>query len=148
MRVSELGSLALSLFASAGCAVATPRPPETGQLEAPEVATRASAALAFAQGQIGKRYCWGGIGPSCFDCSGLVSRAWGAVGVRLPHSSEGIAAVLPEVPLEDVRPGDVLWWPGHVALYAGGGYSIEALDRQDGVVRRAAKVPRRAFRPE
>jgi cell wall-associated NlpC family hydrolase len=70
------------------------------------------------------------------------------VGVRLPHSSEGIAAVLPEVPLEEVRPGDVLWWPGHVALYAGRGYSIEALDRQDGVVRRATKVPRRAFRPE
>jgi cell wall-associated NlpC family hydrolase len=58
-----------------------------------------------------------------------------------------MATVLPEVPLDDVRPGDVLWWPGHVALYAGGGYAIEALDARDGVVRRTAKFPQRAFRP-
>ena len=69
------------------------------------------------------------------------------MGVRLPHSSEAIASALDEVPLDDVRAGDVLWWPGHVALYAGSGWAIEALDARDGVVRRAAKDPRRAFRP-
>jgi cell wall-associated NlpC family hydrolase len=113
----------------------------------PPPSERSRAAVAFASVQVGKRYCWGGIGPSCFDCSGLVSRAWAAVGVRLPHSSEAIASALSEVPLDDVRAGDVLWWPGHVALYAGGGWTIEALDARDGVVRRAAKDPRRAFRP-
>jgi peptidoglycan DL-endopeptidase CwlO len=140
----------------AGCAsgasrtsslVAAARPQVGAERGEPGASPQASAALAFAGGQVGKRYCWGGTGPSCYDCSGLVSRAWGTVGVRLPHSSEGIASVLPEVPLEDVRAGDVLWWPGHVALYAGGGYAIEALDARDGVVRRAAKVPSRAFRP-
>jgi cell wall-associated NlpC family hydrolase len=113
----------------------------------PSTTERSRAAVAYASGQVGKRYCWGGIGPSCFDCSGLVSRAWASVGVRLPHSSEAIASALPEVPVDDVRAGDVLWWPGHVALYAGGGWAIEALDARDGVVRRAAKDPRRVFRP-
>lgn len=109
---------------------------------------RSRAVVDFASRQIGKRYCWGGVGPSCFDCSGLVSRAWASVGVRLPHSSEAIASALVEVPLEEVQPGDVLWWPGHVAIYAGGGWTIEALDARDGVVRRSSRDPRRAFRPE
>ncbi len=108
---------------------------------------RSRAVVTFASRQVGKRYCWGGIGPSCFDCSGLVSRAWASVGVRLPHSSEAIASVLPEVSLDEVRAGDVLWWPGHVALYAGDGVTIEALDSRDGVVRRTSRDPRRAFRP-
>src|SRR5207237_4302415 len=41
----------------------------------------------FATRQVGKRYCWGGGGPECFDCFGLVQVAWGAVGWRRPHSA-------------------------------------------------------------
>jgi cell wall-associated NlpC family hydrolase len=69
------------------------------------------------------------------------------MGVRLPHSSDAIPARLQEVPLPDVRPGDIFWWPGHLALYAGAGWTIEALDARDGVVMRRARLPRRAFRP-
>jgi hypothetical protein len=47
-----------------------------------------------------------------------------------------------------VRAGDVLWWPGHVAIYAGHGATIEALDARAGVVRRIGPTPRRAFRPQ
>jgi cell wall-associated NlpC family hydrolase len=67
--------------------------------------------------------------------------------VRVPRTSSAIASELPEVPLEDVRAGDILWWPGHVAIYAGSGWEIEALDARDGVVRRPARDPYRAFRP-
>ncbi len=148
--------LALAAIAPSGCAGPSSRlaPAREASLverartgREPPPTGRAWAAVAFAGEQVGKRYCWGGTGPSCFDCSGLVSRAWATVGVRLPHSSEAIASGLDEVPLDDVRAGDVLWWPGHVALYAGSGWSIEALDARDGVVRRAARDPRRAFRP-
>ncbi|HXX65785.1 MAG TPA: NlpC/P60 family protein [Polyangiaceae bacterium] len=109
---------------------------------------RAWAAVLFAWRQVGKPYCWGGAGPACFDCSGLVQTAWGSVGVRLPRTADAIATRLEHVPLGDVRSGDVLWWPGHVGLYAGYGWIIEALDARDGVVRRpATKTPYRAFRP-
>jgi cell wall-associated NlpC family hydrolase len=103
--------------------------------------------LDFAGSQVGKRYCWGGTGPACFDCSGLVQSAWASVGVRVPRTADAIASELPEVPLDNVRAGDILWWPGHVGLYAGNGWVVEALDRRHGVVRRPAAHPHRAFRP-
>jgi cell wall-associated NlpC family hydrolase len=112
----------------------------------PPATARDWEAVAFASRQVGKPYCWGGVGPRCFDCSGLVEEAWARAGVRLPHSSEAIADALTEVPLGEARAGDILWWPGHVAIYAGHGWSIEALDRRDGVVARAVRDPRRAFR--
>ncbi len=108
---------------------------------------RASAAVSFAAAQIGKRYCWGGTGPGCFDCSGLAQTAWRWAGVPVPRTSDRIALSLPEVPVEEVRPGDILWWPGHVGLYAGNGWMIDALDSRHGVVVRPAVDPYRAFRP-
>jgi cell wall-associated NlpC family hydrolase len=113
----------------------------------PPLTARAGAVVAFARSEIGKRYCWGGTGPACFDCSGLVQRAWEAAGVRVPRTSSAIASELPEVPLAEVRAGDILWWPGHVAIYAGSGWAIEALDAHDGVVSRPARDPYRAYRP-
>jgi cell wall-associated NlpC family hydrolase len=103
--------------------------------------------LEFARAQVGRRYCWGGSGPACFDCSGLVQRAWSTVGVRLPRTSGAMGDALPGIPVDDIRPGDILWYPGHVALYAGDGRAIEALDSHDGVVERVAKDPYRVLRP-
>ena len=108
-----------------------PRGPITGE---------ARTVLDFAGAQVGKRYCWGGTGPSCFDCSGLVQQAWGRAGVRLPRTADAIASELPEVRLDEVRAGDILWWPGHVGLYAGDGWVVEALDRATA----SSVAPRRA----
>jgi len=113
----------------------------------PPASPRALAAVAFASAQVGKPYCWGGTGPGCFDCSGLAQTAWRAVGVRVPRTADAIAETLPAVPLEDVRAGDILWWPGHVGIYAGNGWVVEALDSRHGVVVRPAWTPARAFRP-
>jgi len=112
-----------------------------------EPTSRGLAAVEFAAAQVGKRYCWGGTGPECFDCSGLVSEAWGAAGVRLPRTTGAMASQLLEVPIDHVRVGDVLWWPGHVGLYAGGGWMVDALDRRHGVVQRPLARAVRAFRP-
>jgi cell wall-associated NlpC family hydrolase len=103
--------------------------------------------IEFARAQVGRRYCWGGTGPACFDCSGLVQRAWSTVGVSLPRTSGAMGEALRDVPVEDIRAGDILWYPGHVALYAGDGFAIEALDSHDGVVERVAKDPWRVLRP-
>jgi cell wall-associated NlpC family hydrolase len=72
--------------------------------------------------------------------------AWLRGGVRLPRSADDMVKVLPSVPLRDARPGDLLWWPGHVALYAGDGWTVEALDRRSGVVMRRAPKPKRVLR--
>jgi peptidoglycan DL-endopeptidase CwlO len=114
----------------------------------PPASSRGREVLAFAAAQVGRRYCWGGTGPSCFDCSGLVQTAWRRAGVALPRTSTAMGSALSDVPLDQVRPGDVLWWPGHVAIYAGGGLEIEALDSHDGVVERPAATPHRALRPD
>jgi peptidoglycan DL-endopeptidase CwlO len=113
----------------------------------PPAPPRALSAVAFAAAQVGKPYCWGGVGPGCFDCSGLAQSAWRSVGVPLPRTADAIRDALPEVDLRDVRAGDILWWPGHVGVYAGQGWVVEALDARHGVVVRPAWTPKRAFRP-
>ena len=67
--------------------------------------------------------------------------------MRLPRTSGAMGETLHDVPVDDIRPGDILWYPGHVALYAGDGRAIEALDSHDGVVERVAQDPWRVLRP-
>jgi cell wall-associated NlpC family hydrolase len=141
-HTSALGLVLTLCLSLLGCASTTPHP-----IPAASFATRGEAVVAYAEAQLGRPYCWGGSGPGCFDCSGLVGQAYAAVGVRLPRSSRDMGLALAEVPLDEMRPGDILWWPGHVGIYAGSGWSIEALDSRHGVVRRPASNPRRALRP-
>jgi cell wall-associated NlpC family hydrolase len=137
-----------------GCSASLPRerPAHTLVLRAwagrePPTTARGATAARFAWGQVGKRYCWGGVGPSCFDCSGLVQRAWRSAGVAVPRTADRIASGISEVPLSEVRAGDILWWPGHVGIYVGNGWMVDALDTPHGVVMRPAADPRRALRP-
>jgi cell wall-associated NlpC family hydrolase len=146
-------ALAVAASASLGCASAVPPGRSVAIVERaraglePPPPPRARAVVDLAATQVGKRYCWGGTGPSCFDCSGLVQWAWRAAGVRLPRTADAIADEVPAVSFENLRAGDILWWPGHVGLYAGMGWVIEALDSHHGVVRRPVKSPYRALRP-
>jgi cell wall-associated NlpC family hydrolase len=149
MRTAVLGLACLFLV---GCGASRTLPPQslvarayTGREPPPTPASW--AVVRFVWARVGMRYCWGGTGPSCFDCSGLVQQAWGSVGVHVPRTTDQIAREVPEVPLDEVRAGDILWWPGHVGIYAGSGWVIDALDHKHGVVRRPATTPYRAFRP-
>jgi cell wall-associated NlpC family hydrolase len=129
-----------------GCSEAPARP----AMDAPPLAwpslpqsSAAATAIGFAEAQVGKRYCWGGTGPDCFDCSGLVQSAWRQAGVKLPRTSGDQGRALVDVPPNQIQPGDILWWPGHVGLYIGGGEMIDAYHSGAGVVRRrAAPAPR------
>ncbi|UXX94716.1 C40 family peptidase [Streptomyces sp. AD2-2] len=86
-------------------------------------------AIAFAVKQIGKPYVWGAEGPDSYDCSGLTSQAWLAAGVTIPRTSEMQWAQLKHVPVEDMRPGDLIIYfsdASHVAIYVGDGNIISA----------------------
>lgn len=54
----------------------------------PQVKGDAEAVVAYALAQVGDPYVWGAAGPDSFDCSGLTMRAFGEVGVILPHRSD------------------------------------------------------------
>ncbi|MFF9374596.1 NlpC/P60 family protein [Streptomyces griseoluteus] len=86
-------------------------------------------AVRYALDQLGKPYRWGAEGPGSFDCSGLTSRAWARAGTPIPRTSQEQWARLPHVPLNALRPGDlVIYFPEatHVALYLGGGKVVQA----------------------
>lgn len=94
------------------------------------------AVVAYARAQVGKPYVMGAAGPGAYDCSGLAMRAYQRVGVRLPHSSGGIAGRAYTVSRSSARAGDLVLGPGHVGIYAGGGMMIDAGNRRVGVVYR------------
>ncbi len=90
----------------------------------------AATAIAAAEAEIGVRYTWAGASPATgFDCSGLMMWAWAHAGVSLPHSSSGQYAVSQHIPLDEIQPGDLLFYGSpihHVAMYIGGGQIIQA----------------------
>jgi cell wall-associated NlpC family hydrolase len=90
--------------------------------------TQAEKAVAFAYAQLGKPYQWGATGPDSFDCSGLAQAAWAAAGVAIPRDTYEQWAALPHIASSAIQPGDLLYYDGvgHVAIYVGDGYIIDA----------------------
>ena len=142
-RLLRAATAALGLAgALSACA---PRPPKARE---PTPVHLSNAILSFALAQVGKPYCWGGEGPRCFDCSGLARAAWWRAGIGIPRTSTAQGSALPEVALGDVQPGDILWWPGHVGIYLGGGRMVDAVNERTGIVAHPISTwPPRALRP-
>jgi cell wall-associated NlpC family hydrolase len=95
----------------------------------------AAAAIAFARRQLGKPYQWGATGPDAYDCSGLVYAAYATAGIRIARTTYQWRQDGPQIPLQQIQPGDLLFSagsdgtpanPGHVVMYLGGGQVIQA----------------------
>ncbi len=94
-----------------------------------KISGRAGIALKFALKQIGDRYVFGAAGMIYWDCSGLTMRAYQAAGVSLPHSAAAQVNYGKRVPLNALKPGDLVFFGspiGHVGIYFGGGKMVDA----------------------
>jgi cell wall-associated NlpC family hydrolase len=113
-------------------AIAANTPPVVTNLisGSPAGSAAGEAAVAWAEKQIGVPYVWGGETSGVgFDCSGLVQWAWAQAGYAMPRTTEEQWSALPHVPLNQLQPGDLLYYYNldgdsavdHVVMYVGTG---------------------------
>ncbi|MBV0891201.1 C40 family peptidase [Paracoccus sp. Z118] len=76
--------------------------------------TPADDPAAVALSLLGTPYLWGGNSRGGIDCSGLAQAALHGCGIACPGDSDMQAKAFPET--ETIRRGDLLFWPGHVAM--------------------------------
>lgn len=86
----------------------------------------ASGVASIAMKYLGTPYVYGGTSPSGFDCSGFTQYVYRQVGVKLPRTSGGQSRAGQYVSLSNIKPGDLLYGPGHVGIYLGNGKFIHS----------------------
>ncbi|MDY5584833.1 MAG: NlpC/P60 family protein [Arcanobacterium sp.] len=89
----------------------------------------------FAAQFVGARYVWGGTSPTAgWDCSGFTGYVFRQFGVTLPRTSGAQYGAFKhkQVPASQARPGDLMYWPGHVGIYYGNGKAVSALNPAQG----------------
>lgn len=83
-----------------------------------------------AKSYLGTQYRWGGKSPAGIDCSGLTSISYMLNGV-LTYRDAKIETGYPvhQISQEEIKKGDLLYFPGHIAMYLGEGKYIHSTGR-------------------
>lgn len=93
-----------------------------------------SAVANYACQFVGNPYVYGGSSlTNGTDCSGFVMSVYGAFGVGLPHSSSALRGVGYAVGYDQMQPGDIVCYSGHVGIYIGGGTIVHASSPSTGI---------------
>ena len=92
------------------------------------------AVVDFARQFLGNPYVWGGTSLTRgTDCSGFVKSVYAHFGVSLPRTSYSMRGVGYEVSYDEIQPGDIVCYSGHVGIYAGNGQIVNAIDESHGI---------------
>ena len=99
-------------------------------------ATVASFALQF----VGNPYKYGGTSlTNGADCSGFVQSVYAKFGISLPRTGDAQARCGKGVSYSEAKAGDLIYYPGHIAIYIGGGKIVHAASSSKGIVVSSAK---------
>lgn len=86
---------------------------------------------------LGTQYRWGGKSPLGIDCSGLCQMAYMLNGIIIYRDAKIVEGFpIKEIPIDEVKMGDLLYFPGHMAMYIGDYNYVHstAKNGSDGVV--------------
>lgn len=92
--------------------------------------------VSYANTFVGNPYKWGGNDPNTgADCSGFVQYVFAHFGITWGGrmTSVSFRSVGKEVSYNNMQPGDIVCYSGHVAIYAGGGRIVEAQSTAAGI---------------
>ena len=121
---------------------AAPAPaPETqpaAPAPAPAPSGNGQSIVDYAMQWVGQcNYVWGGTNLTPgggVDCSGFTMNVYAAFGISLPHYSGSQINYGQAVSYEQLQPGDLICFSGHVGIYIGGGMMVHAASAERGIV--------------